>query len=624
MKRRRGGGIAVCLSVCLVSASCSSPAAEDAPTTVTTTPSTTTDPRTLAPSQRAHEVGVVFQSGGFLVTLGEVVHDTATGTVYLGLRFKNLTDSWTTPGAEGRFIVDEAEHHVFLGSTVRIPPATAADVTGEVRVGDSVDPLATGTLRWGRHDETTTSVHMSDGAAEGFGPPVDLPVDTWGQIGRFTVHLTSARLMADALRARRAPTGHHVLRLELDEYTSTASPVNGFHAEEHFLLEWPDGTVVEPLGASPGRAPMSWTSSTGHNVDFPVPPDVSGDYQVLFASVGKHAFGLLHPDLVERVSIPLTLHPVKDLGPVAFDGPDTMPRPVLPDSDRSPGSTTVEIEVDGTEVNVSGFAFRAVRLQWDPTTATATLLGEARLMPPVRAPDESFLATPSQFAPVVALASGGRLFGGLAGSVPQVDPGESVPVTYEFRFVDALDVDDLTLYLGRDHMTPSILPLTPGSAYDVDPAVPTAKKVLAPTVTAGNYQVAVVGYRFGLPRELDRPPAGMKALEIIADVTATEVEPPGPFGLGFDTRSQLYLTYADGYLQQADNHEWVELQDGETDRVGATYYVPASWQPGPVVLTVRSIDEIRALTRLEWTEVTFTAEFLEDELKEGTEDDPGI
>ncbi|HSJ26562.1 MAG TPA: hypothetical protein VLB67_00010 [Acidimicrobiia bacterium] len=586
----------------------------DGATTTSTEPSapadettTTTAERRLAPGQSAFEIDVVFQTGHFLVTVGEGVHDTTTGTLYLGLRFENLTDSWATPSAEGKLILGDTEHHVFLSSTMRIPPATSTDLTGEVRIGTATAPIEEGVLRWGRADETRTTIHLGTRAAEGFGAPLSLAVDAWGQIGKFTVHFNGGRLFADSLRGPRAPTGHHMMRLEFDEFTSAASPVNGFHPTEHFLLTWPDGTTVEPLGGSVGRAPMSWTSSIGNSVDFPVPPDPSGDYEILMASVGSHAFGLLHPDLVQRISIPVSIDVPADHGPRRHDGVAPLPIPLLPNPDRAPASP-VDVALEG-EVNVSGFAFQVERLTWDPAATRATVTGNVRLLPPVRPADDSFLAIRPQFAPVVALGSDRRLFGGLVRPVPPVTLDTSVPVAFEFNFVDSLDLEDLTLFLGRDHMTPSILPLGPRSIYGIDPPVPIELPVTSPTITAGNYRVEIVGYRFGLPRELDRPPAGMKALEVVAVVTAVEVEATGPFGLGFDTRSQLFLTYPDGYLQQSDNHEYVPLENGQTERVAATFYVPAGWEPGPMVVTVRSVDEIRAITVFEWVDVTFTAHF---------------
>lgn len=589
------------------------------PPTETTSPATSTTSslpgRVLSSSQKSREVDATFQSGQFLITLGEVVHDAETERLYLGLRFQNLGDSWAAPGAEGTLRIGEADHHIFLGPATAVPPATSIDVTGEVRIADP-DSIS-GVLVWGRSDETSTTIELASGTADGFGRPRPLRLDAWGQIGRFSVHFTGGTLLADALRSPRAPAGHHVIRLEFDEYTSTASPVNGFHPTEHLLLQWPDGTVVEPLSGTPGRAPMSWTASTGNNVEFAVPTEFTGHYQVLLASVGKHSLSNLHPDLVERVPIEFEISD-ETLGAPTFVPGMPLPQPRLP-SDLAVANSFDEA-VSTPEVNISGFAFRATRLTWDQDESIAILEGEARLLPPIQtARTDAIFSTPVHFAPRIALESNGRLYSGIGAVPPVMTLGTPQAVSYEFRFVDELDPRSANLFLGRDHMTPSILPLGPDSSYRLDPEVPEIRVISGPVVTVGNYVVEPVAYRFGLPRELDRPPAGMKALEVVVEVTAREVESPGAFGLGFDTRTQLFLTHRDGYLLQSANHEHVDLEDGGKARLGATFYVPAGWRPGTIVLTVRSVNEITAVTRLDWVEATFSADFEETPLAEPQE-----
>ena len=568
---------------------------------------------TLAPSQRAVDIGVAFQSGSFLVTLGTVVHDRTDDTLYVGMRFQNLGPSWAVPQPEVKLLVEGTEHHVFPSGVPRVPPLHSTTLTGTVQLRD-VDPLALGALRFGRADETQTTVELATGRAEGFGPPVAVSLDEWGQIGKHTVHLTAGELMADAVRAPRAPTGQRVLRLSLDEYSSTGSPVNGFHPADHFLLRWPDGTVVEPLGGSRGRGTLSWTAATGGWVDFAVPAEPAGRYEALLASVGVHSFSNLHPELVERVAIPVVVPDGLVQGPTELD-PELVPLPVPRLPATGPAPAPVDLELDLPEVNVPGFAYTATRLSWDPDGGTVRVEGSARMVPSIVAASTGGLFdTPSTFSPAVALDLDGSLHNGvISGGVRRIEPDQAVEVTFEFASIDRFDPASAALLLGQDHMAASMLPLGSGARLPLWPAVPELAPVDAPLVTAGNYQVQVVGWRFGLPRELDRPPPGQLALELVIEVTAVPVEEPGAFGLGFSTRTQLFLAGADGYLQQSDNHDQAFLEAGESVRLGASYYVSDRWRPGPLTLTVRSRDEITAITSLEWVEVTFVAELLTPE-----------
>jgi hypothetical protein len=614
---RTGVGLAVALAIL---AACSSSNGSGTEATSTTEPVARDVPvvlggaasLSLTPSQRALDVGIAFQSGSFLVTLGTLVHDRADDTLYVGMRFQNLGPSWAVPQPEAKLLVEGTEHHVFPSGVPRVPPLHSTTLTGTVQLRD-VDPLAVGSLRFGRADETQTIVELATGRAEGFGPPVAVSIDEWGQIGKHTVHLTGGELMADAVRAPRAPTGQRVLRLSLDEYSSTGSPVNGFHPADHFVLRWPDGTIVEPLGGSRGRGTLSWTAATGGWVDFAVPPDPAGRYEALLASVGVHSFSNLHPELVERVPIPVVVPDGLVQGPTVLD-PElvALPVPVLPATGAAP---SVDIDLDLPEVNVPGFAYTATRLGWDPDTGVVRVQGTARMVPSIVAASTGGLFdTPSTFAPAVALDLDGSLHNGLiSGGLGRIEPDQPVEVTFEFSSIERFDPTTAALLLGHDHMAASILPLGAASRLPLWPPVPELAPVDAPVVTAGNYQVQVVGWRFGLPRELDRPPPGQLALELVVEVTAVPVEEPGAFGLGFSTRTQLFLTGADGYLQQSDNHDQAFLEPAESVRLGASYYVSDRWRPGPITLTVRSRDEITAITSLDWVEVTFVAELLPSE-----------
>lgn len=605
---------AVTALVLLISVACTSDAAQVDDTDASTPVVSTVPEVELSPGQELRTIARTFQSGRFLVTVGHVVVDRSEKAIHVGLRFENLSERWEAVPGDGILEVDGRELYVFLDSSARIPPGASADVTGRVDVGDS--PIDGATLVWGRPDETRNRLPLDGGPPEGFGVAVEVPVDEWGQIGRHAVHVSAAWLHADALRAPRAETGQHVLRVLFDEYTSASTVVNGFWPVAHLRLRWPDGTEVEPLSGSTGRAPLSWTTSTAMSVDLPVPAEASGDYELLLSSVSRDAFAVFHPDLVERVSLPITIPPL-DLGPAATSPLVQLPRPTVVPPDPSL-ARAVERDLDVPEVNTPGFVFRATAVRWDPDLATVSLDGLVRLVPPVVPDDGGLLSVPVQFAPTTALLVDGRVHGGLMSStIPTVTGDEALPVSFEFPRVDRFDADTAVLVLGEDWMPPSTVPLGPESPLPLDPPAPVERAIDAPEITAGNYVVQLVAYRFGFPRRTDRPPAGWRSLEIIADVTAREVEAPGAFGLGFSARTQLFLTREDGWLQQSEASDTVALEPDETARIGATFRVPADWRPGTTTFTVRSLDEITAITRDSWVEVTFTAELADDEGRTG-------
>lgn len=590
-------------------------------TTVTPTPSPTPGqtplPSPSGPSrpasQPSRDIGARFQSGPFVLTVGEAVHDTVAQTLYLAIRFENLSNIYAGLVTEAAVLLDGQELSLFpLVPPSSIPPGLSSDITYEVSVGEG-DPLKDGVLRWGRSDETQTTIRLADGAVEGFGVPRDLAIDGWGQIGREAVHLTGAVLFADAIRAPRAPTGQHVLRLVFDEFASSPSVVNGFVPSDQLTLAWPDGTTHDALSGSDGRLPqMSWTSTTGNYADFAVPADPAGQYQALLASVSRSAMGTFHTDLIDRVPISFAL----DQATVTTSPPGSaivnLPRAILPPAEGDPAPVAVDLALTTGEVNLPGIGYRAKHLRWDPATATASIDGEAWLMKPVVPPDDGLLSTPSIFQPWMHLRIGDRLYNGtLHGTeIPTITPDAPVPVTYDFAFMPAMDPAGATLFLGQDYTAPSVLPLVPDSGDAIDPPLPVEVPVSAPAVSAGNYTVQLESYRLGLPREGVLPPTGMRALEVIFDVTAHQVENPGAFGLLFATGTQLFLTAPDGYLQQAASADTAYFDnDGETRRVAATFFVPASWNGGTLPFTVRSRDEIRDITGDHWTEVSFGAEF---------------
>jgi hypothetical protein len=564
----------------------------------------------LADGQQQHRIGITFQSGPFLVTVGEAVYDRQQERLYLGVRLTNQSDEWQPAAPEALLRLAGQERSVHFGPGARIPTGHATDLTGEVSISGG-DPLAEGTLVWGRADQNRTEISIADATVLAGGwQPVEIPVDAWGQIGRHTVHVYAGRLYADALHAARAPAGQRVLRLFLDEYTSQTSPVNGFFPADHFQLVWPDGTTVEPLRGSMGRGPQSWTWHTGHWVDLPVPGHSAGDYQLLLASVSRHAFGLPHPELIDRVAIPVTIPPLAAEDGDVPAGP--LPLPRLPRPDGAADATPVELALESGEVNVPGFGFTPTRLRWDPTTATATLTGTARLLPVVDPPDpDDIFTTPSHFSFTTALVSAGRAFGGVTVDIDLVvEPDRPREVSYEFRFVDALHPDDVTLLIGPNSMPASVVPLTSGSPYALEPTTPMERPIDAPPVTAGDYTVQLLSYRFGLPGTLDVPPVGKRALEITYDVTVSPHAQTGITGLGFRSRAQLFIAHPHGYLQQAEQHsgDIPGLEPGQTARTSATYYVPVTWQPDRLGFAVRSLDENTAVGGDRWwVEVTFAA-----------------
>ena len=73
------------------------------------------------------------------------------------------------------------------------------------------------------------------------------------------------------------------------------------------------------------------------------------------------------------------------------------------------------------------------------------------------------------------------------------------------------------------------------------------------------------------------------------------VEQPGPFGLLFSAKDRLFVAAPDGYLTQAADGDLADLEEGQTLRIAASFYVPAAWEPRTMAFTVRTADEIREL-----------------------------
>jgi hypothetical protein len=612
---RWGSAVAAVMAGAVVAAGMTGCTAGGAsPTTVTPA-----EPR-LADGQERHSIGATFQSGAFLVTVGELVLDRDVETLYLGIRMTNLSDEeWQQAAPEAVLQTGGQQRRMFTDRSPRVPPGHRTELTGQIDTRGG-DPFPDGVLVWGRADQWQTEIRLADGQVVSGGlVPVEVPVDAWGQIGRHTVHVYAGRLYSDAVHASRPEPGQRALRLYLDEYTSRTSPVNGFFPADHFQLRWPDGHTVEPLRGSAGRGPQSWTVHTGHWVDIPVPADPVGDYQLLLASVSRHAFGLPRPELIERVPISFRIEDPASNGAAdaataasAAEPADPLPWPVLPPPD-DPAGDPVELAVSSGEVNVPGFGYTPTVLRWDPSTATVTLTGTARLLPPVESPDPTDLFfTPSRFSFLAVLVSADRIFEGMhVGIGQEVTLDRPAEVSYEFRQADVLDLADVTLLIGSGSMPASVIPLTAGSRFTLDPATPEVQPISAPPAIAGDYTVQLVGYRFGLPGEHDRPPAGRRALEVIYDVTVSPTASQRITGLGFRSRAQLFIAHPHGYLQQPEQHsgDITGLEPGETVRSSATYYVTA-WQPGRIGFAVRSMDENTAVGGDRWwIETTFAADF---------------
>jgi hypothetical protein len=623
MSRRR---VAVIAAAVLVAAGCSGSSAKGAPVAPGPTatkappgPARTSPPTTqaLRPGQTRHHVGAVFEYGSFLVTIGESVYDASTKTLALGVRYSNLGGQWHDFLAQGT-VTDGSFQAPLLSNTGTVPARLFVDTTVTAE-GFDHDPTATGTVTWGRPDRDTPIIHLADGHVDGGWLPTPVAIDTWGSQGKYTVHVTGAKVLSGFPATDvQADPGSRVLHLDFDEWAAHQDPVNGFYPVEHLTLQRPDGTTVETDQSSDGIAPVSWTALAGQWIEFPVAADPAGDYRLLLTSLSTKGMSTFHPELLEKASLSFTIPKVASAGaptdPVPGPSVDLTALGAVP-----PAATALDLALTVNPINVPGFTFAPQHLHWDPAAKTAELTGAASLIEAndntapadaTSAPGAaaSLLDAPPVFDFSVVLASQHRMYTGTIDPMDPIVAGKPAPVTIRFDLVDRLDAADVSLAMGSNHSNPSTLPLVPGGALPQYPPDPRDAAVTDPTVTAGVWSIHVVSYRVGRLLGSTPPPPGQLDLEFTVDVTIAPNAPPKALGLSFRPSVQVFLARSDGYLQQAiADGGLVQFQPGETHRERVLFHVPDAFRPGPMGVVLRGGDETADVTTDVFPETTFTA-----------------
>lgn len=557
----------------------------------------------LEADQTLQTVGAVFQYGGFEITIGEAVYDETDAELFLGVRVRNLTGGWSTP--EPSAVVEHADGESILDwQAPTIPSGMAAEATMRAsRV--PISALEGGTVLWGRKDYERPEIGL-DGPGSPLWRPVSFPFDRWAQIGKFTVHITGAAVLQGSLgRNLPAEEGTRILRVDLDSYAHGLSLVNGFYAGEHFMLRRPDGTTVPTLAASEGIGVVeAWTVAAGQWVEFAIPDPVGGDYELLFNSVSPSAMGTFHEDLIEYVPIPFS---IADLEPAAIAVEDP-PRPQLvagPPATAAP----VDAALDAGAMNVPGFSFEPSRLEWEPAASTAWVEGTATYLQTPNVNNTGLLATTPAFDFNAALVSGGRWFSGIGDGDMQIEPGHPRTIRLEFLGVDALDLRDLGLAIGRKSSVASTLPLSSGSDLPSYPLDIVEGAAISADATAADWTVKVVGYRIGLVQVTAPPPPGYRQLEVYFDVTAAPDATKRAFGLGFSPSSQLFLSGADGYLTRAvGDSGGLAFEQGQTQRMSLTFWVQDTFTRGRLGFVLRGNDDGDHALAGEWVDTTFAAD----------------
>ena len=584
------------------------------PATRVASPATTV-PR-LGPGQVLHHIGATFEYGGFMVTIGNSVYDSSQKKLAVAVRYTNIGGQWhdSIPQAELR---DAGTVSPLITEPVTVPPGQTAEKTVTFPTL-SRDPSATGKLVWGRPDRTVTSVRLADGKLLAGWAPTAVKVDGWARIGKYGVHVTGGRLLSGFLDLDvEADPTMRVLRLDFDEWAAAQDPVNGFYPVEHLSLQRPDGTVTQTDQSSDGIAPVSWTASAGHWIEFPVAAKSAGRYQLLLTSLSTKGFSTFHSELLERAAFTFTLSEVKATSSPLVDAPEP-DLAVFASIPTSQSSKAVDVTLHGSAVNVPGFLFQPSRLTWDPVAKTADLAGTATVLerddtgpadPSTPAGVAAgLLDTPPQFSFSALLVSRGHWYTGIISGPTQVERGKPARVTIRFLSVDAFDPRDLGLAIGSPHGAASTVPLTKGSALGLYPPLPLESKVNAPTVTAGPWSITVRSYRLGRLQTTLPPPPGRTELELTMDVTIATNAQPKALGLSFRPSVQVFLSRPDGYLQQAvGDGGFVAFQPGETHRQNVVFHVPDSFRPGPLGVVLRGGDETVDVTTDIFPETTFTA-----------------
>ncbi|HEX5542548.1 MAG TPA: hypothetical protein VFX60_13485 [Micromonospora sp.] len=571
------------------------------------------DALVLAPGQTRHHVGTSFQYGQFLATVGDSVYDENTKKFYLAVRFQNIGDGWAEPYVPAHLTTASVPSITLNPDEFRrVPPLVVQTVT---YVGDSVetDPTPDGRVTFGPPDRDQPVIAL-DPAQEStlfLSRPQEL--NGWLQIGKYAVNVRRARVLAGQLsNNQQAEAGQRILRLDFDVYCNRYDPVGGFFPAEHLILAAPGGDQPqETIGASEGFAPRSWTVSTGNWVEFVVPADYAGTYTLLLSSVNTGGF-TLHPELIERVALPITLEDGEP-EPVAKADP-ALPRLPTPaptaSSQPSPAEPEpLDVDLKSGAMNVPGFTYTPTRLHYDPAAQTAVVEGDAVYIESDNSTGDGLLDTPPQFGFNANLVSRGRLYNGSITGNSVVARQGSTPITITFLSVTELDPADLGLVIGTGTGPAATLPLGPRSPVIADPPPISGGAVSAPQVTAGDWSIQLLSYRVGHLHQVRRIRPGQRELELKLKVSASASAKAKGLGLIFRPAGQVFLLSSGGYLTQALADGGIgDFEPGQTHVLTVTFAVPDAFTPGLLGVTVRGGDEITDIFTNSFAEVTFPAE----------------
>lgn len=569
----------------------------------------------LLDGQHSTVAAASFQYGAFAVTVGQAVYDEVEKALYVGTRWRNLSDDYATAplrfGAVQLALGDDAPvpGDVVGWQQSSVPPQATADLTFIWRYLPG-DPLKTGVLRFGAQSERVTTVALADGAGEQQLAANTVEVDRWANFGPHTVHVTGGTLGAGHLSNNsQADADHRVLRLSLDVWNSTASRV-GWTASDSLALRLPDKTVVKSLN-TPTVEEAVWSASEGSWVEFEIPDAAAGDYDLLLFRRAPGVFGL---PIVGNSAVPIPIH-IDERALAAAPKPKKadLPVPIVSDRRAADGSAPaapgpeVSLTVSAPAVNVSGCevallggthspASTSVELRLGVTCGTpaetAATNGDA-----TGAAGAMLSAIPPSLTLKTALEFDGRMEGALL-IASGLTPGVQATTTLRFPDIPAdFDPAGAVLHLGRSAWI--------SFAGKGEPQTPASRPVQADETVAGEFTVMLQSYRVGSFTDTDFASDRVE-LELVYTVTTSS--DANQHTLFFNPSRQLMLSRDDGYVTLSSPHDYtgiVELEVGVPKQVRQVFEVPkALLESGTVYVLVRSRDETDFPTPEGWLETT--------------------
>ncbi|AYF97014.1 hypothetical protein [Protaetiibacter intestinalis] len=570
-------------------------------------PSTTTGPALpLLDGQHLAKPAAAFQYGAFDVTVGYAVYDDVTQSLYLGTRWRNLSDDYAT--APSQFGIAqlrlEPDAEPVTGDVVgwdqsSVPPGASADLTFEWHYLTG-DPLAAGVVGFGAAGGRMTTVALADGGGEQHLAAREVAVDRWANFGPHTVHVYAGLLSAGHLSDNTQSDGdHRVLRLSLDVWNSTASKV-GWVASDSLALRLPDGSVVKSR-TTPSVREVVWSASEGSWVEFEVPDDAVGDYELLLF---RRAPGIFGTPIVGNSAVPIPVV-VGDDAVASAERPadDELPIPIVaarpdPDGAVAPDAPAARnIEVDAPAVEVAGCVVELTGATLSPFGVGSQL--DLELEVRYDAPDdaeEGVFSVPPSLALPAAVEFGGRMAGAMF-LANGLQDGVPLRVTLSFPEIppDA-DLSTAVLHLGKNAYI--------SFAGEASPQPDTVHPLRVDPASAGEFTVDISGYRAGSLTDADLPP-GMVDLQFLYTVETSS--DANQHTLFFNPTSQVFLVRDDDYVTVASTRDYtsiLNLEVGVPREVRTTFVVPRSALDGTVYLLVRSRDETDFPTPEGWLETT--------------------